>query len=217
MGHNGKLKLVETFFDATALDMNRVYVGNTTGALAPDRWVEVDQNEDGLMDIAVWYRVAGVQPLVEEISQGQFGQVWLSDPVDPVGLHYVSGGGIDYLASDIFQLGPPVDLESSGSAGVDEPEEIVLETTLLAAAPNPFTGTTSIRFSLAEEQHVTIGIYSARGTLVRTLRDEVINAGPARATWDGRDNGGKQVANGVYFVRMSAGAHRMTRKVVLTQ
>jgi hypothetical protein len=217
LGHNGKVMLVETFFDATELDISQVYVGNTMGVLVPDRWEVLDQNEDGLMDIAVWYQVASVEPLVESVVQGQMGEVWVSDPIDPVGLHYQSSNGVYYLVSDIFQLGEPVDLVGSGSAGVDQPAELPAETRLLPAAPNPFSSTTAIRFSLATEEHVALSVYNARGMLVRTLRDEILPAGPRRADWDGRDNSGRQVATGVYFVRMSAGTYKMTRKVVLSQ
>jgi flagellar hook assembly protein FlgD len=60
-------------------------------------------------------------------------------------------------------------------------------------------------------------IYSARGGLVRTLEDNVLAAGPHLAVWDGRDVKGQQVAPGVYFVRLSAGAHHATQKILLVK
>jgi hypothetical protein len=217
VGENGQAMMIEELFDATQLDMSRTYVGNTKGVLVPDRWEELDQNGDGLMDVVVWYRIEGVKPLVENVAEGQMGEVWVSDPIDPVGLHYVSAGGIDYLVSDIFRLGQPVDLPGSGTAGVEVPEAPTYETRLFPVAPNPFTGTTTIRFTLAMDEHVTLRIYDARGSLVRTIQEGGLTAGEHRPTWNGRDNRGKQVSTGVYFVRLCAGAYEVTRKVVLSQ
>jgi hypothetical protein len=151
------------------------------------------------------------------VVQGQIDDEWVSDPLDPVGLHYVSAGGIDYLVSDIFQLGAPVELPGSGTAGVEGPEAATYETKLFPVAPNPFTRTTTIRFSLARDEHVTLRIYDARGILVRTVQDGTLTAGEHRPVWDGRDNRSKQVSTGVYFVRLCAGAYEVTQKVVLSQ
>jgi len=40
---------------------------------------------------------------------------------------------------------------------------------------------------------------------VRTLVDEVQEAGYYTITWDGKDNDGRQVPSGVYFYRLTAG------------
>jgi hypothetical protein len=217
IGHNGKMMLIETLFDATELDMSRTYVGNTKGISVPTRWEELDQDGDGLTDVAVWYQAASVEPLVAEVVQRDLGDQWVSDPIDPVGLHYMSANGIDYLVSDIFQIGAPVELSGSGSAAVDEPPVVPAETKLFPVAPNPFTGMTSVRFSLAAEEHVVLRIYDTRGGLVNTLEDRVLAAGRHHMTWSGRTTNGGQVAAGVYFVRLDAGPYRMTRKMVLSE
>jgi flagellar hook assembly protein FlgD len=57
--------------------------------------------------------------------------------------------------------------------------------------------------------------YNTLGQQVRTLVDEQQEAGFYRITWDGRDEVGRQVASGIYLVRMAAGAFTSVEKMVL--
>jgi hypothetical protein len=82
--------------------------------------------------------------------------------------------------------------------------------------PNPFNPTTTIRFGVAQQGRVTLRIYDVRGALVRTLVDDVREAGVEhRVRWDGRDDRGRSVASGVYFLRLEAQGFFETRKMVL--
>jgi hypothetical protein len=81
--------------------------------------------------------------------------------------------------------------------------------------PNPFNPSTTVEVSLTTRERVTLGIYDARGKLVRTLKNGTLPAGLHRVDWDGRDDVGNRVATGVYFVRFNAGSIEATRKAVL--
>jgi hypothetical protein len=51
---------------------------------------------------------------------------------------------------------------------------------------------------------------------VRTLiRGETRSAGPHEVAWDGRDDGGREAAAGVYFVRVGAGGSSATGRMIL--
>jgi hypothetical protein len=217
INHNGNLKLVEAMFDATGLDLARTYVGNTMGVLLPEDSKPVDQNGDGLMDLALWYKIAEVEPLVENVFQNQIGEVWVGDPADPVGIHYRSAGGVDYLVDDIFGLGAPETLGGSGSAGVDDTIEETGVTRLLPVKPNPSCGAFTIRFSLAGEEKVLLRIYDARGKLVRTLENGILPAGTHQIIWGGQDSGANPVAQGAYFVQFRAGMVETTKKIMLVR
>ena len=52
------------------------------------------------------------------------------------------------------------------------------------------------------------------GRRVRILLDERRPAGRHRVTWDGRDHYGGLVADGVYFLRLTANGETLTRKAV---
>jgi hypothetical protein len=81
--------------------------------------------------------------------------------------------------------------------------------------PNPFNPVTLINFELASNELVSLKVYDASGKLVRTLVNEVRNAGVHNEEWDGRDNTGALVSSGVYFYRMTAGTFKQTKRMVL--
>jgi hypothetical protein len=81
-------------------------------------------------------------------------------------------------------------------------------------APNPFNPTTAIRFDLPVDGRVVLGIYDARGHLVRSLVNQVLPAGYHTAKWDGRDRHGQRVASGMYFYRLDAAGGTQVRKMV---
>ena len=82
-------------------------------------------------------------------------------------------------------------------------------------APNPFTGTTRISFSLPAEQQVEMSVYDVRGREVVRLVDGELDAGRHSVTWDGRAGRGYPAAPGVYWYRMRAGDRVLTRRMVL--
>ncbi len=72
--------------------------------------------------------------------------------------------------------------------------------------PNPFAGATTLNFSVAERSNVRIDIYDVKGTLVRTIVNEQLDAGSYPVTWDGTDASGAAVADGSYIATMTAGS-----------
>ena len=94
------------------------------------------------------------------------------------------------------------------------------ETALLPNYPNPFNPETWIPYQLAASANVVLRIYSANGTLVRTLALGHQSAGiyqdRSRAVyWDGKNELGESVASGVYFYTLTAGDFTATRKMLI--
>ncbi len=81
--------------------------------------------------------------------------------------------------------------------------------------PNPFTGSTAIRFSLDADSDMSLGVYDVRGRLVRKLESSSMSQGEHTQIWDGRDERGRRLPAGVYFYKLSAGGRERTRKAVL--
>ena len=86
---------------------------------------------------------------------------------------------------------------------------------LAQANPNPFTKSTTISFSIASKEHVSVEVYNILGQKVRTLVDEVLDANSYSRDWDGRSDSGEKVSNGIYFYKMVAGDFSDTKKAVL--
>jgi Ca-activated chloride channel family protein len=83
--------------------------------------------------------------------------------------------------------------------------------------PNPFNPSTTIRYDVMEPAVLmSLAIYDMAGQRVRQLvRARRQSAGPHGVVWDGRDDRGELVANGVYLYQLRAGTFRETRKMVL--
>ena len=98
--------------------------------------------------------------------------------------------------------------------------EIPAETELLSNYPNPFNPETWIPYRLAEDAFVSLTIYDQIGQVVRTLDvgHRIASAYEDRSKaiyWDGRNEIGETVANGIYFYHLSAGDYSATRKMVI--
>lgn len=88
-------------------------------------------------------------------------------------------------------------------------------TILHRPVPNPFNPSLRVRFDLASGGRVRLQVFDAGGRRVRTLVDAVRDAGPGVATWDGRDDGGREVASGLYWLRLEADGVVRTAKAAL--
>ena len=93
-------------------------------------------------------------------------------------------------------------------------------TALLANYPNPFNPETWIPYQLAKGSDVTVSIYAADGSVVRTLALGHQDAGTYHnrsqaAYWDGTNAVGETVASGLYFYTLTAGNFNATRKMLI--
>ena len=78
--------------------------------------------------------------------------------------------------------------------------------------PNPFNPVTSIKFSLPENQKVSLSVYNVAGRLVESLVDENRIAGFHTVKWNAGRN-----ASGIYFYRLDAGHKSTTQKMILVK
>ncbi len=89
---------------------------------------------------------------------------------------------------------------------------------LLPNRPNPFNPRTEIRFELARAGSPRLAIYDLRGSRVRELlADQPLEAGAHAVIWDGRDDGGREVASGLYLSRLEADGAQVERKLMLVR
>ncbi len=76
--------------------------------------------------------------------------------------------------------------------------------------PNPFTNTTTIRFSLKESSNVTLKVYDGQGRLVKILANGPMNAGEQNFTFEP-----SILSAGVYYCTLTADGYTETRKLML--
>lgn len=70
-------------------------------------------------------------------------------------------------------------------------------------------------YKLNRKSFVNISIYSIRGELVRQLKHDVVDIGRWKVEWNGRNDTGKRVAMGLYFVNIETAEYGDTRKVIV--
>ena len=86
--------------------------------------------------------------------------------------------------------------------------------------PNPLRSAeamTVIPFQIPKQTEVTLAIYDLLGRRVRLLEQSMKPAGFHQIMWNGLDEKGIRVENGIYFVRMQAGSFVAKQKIVVTR
>lgn len=82
--------------------------------------------------------------------------------------------------------------------------------------PNPFNPSTTIRFSLPQDERVTLKIVALNGRKIATLiNDKFMQAGYHFAMWNGKNDAGKDVASGAYIYQIQAGENVANKKCIL--
>lgn len=87
----------------------------------------------------------------------------------------------------------------------------------LVLLPNPFRESCTLAFSLAQASPVSLHVYDLTGRRVRTLEPGAWRPpGEHRVSWDGRDDDGRRVRAGMYFVKLATNTEeRLERTVYL--
>ena len=89
-----------------------------------------------------------------------------------------------------------------------------LRLALLAGGRNPFRGEAVVRYAVPREMNLSLSVYDRAGRKVKSLFSGLDQPGVRTATWDGRDEQGRRVAQGVYFYRLESDDATLTRKAV---
>ncbi|MGQ0723255.1 MAG: FG-GAP-like repeat-containing protein [Candidatus Eiseniibacteriota bacterium] len=123
------------------------------------------------------------------------------------------------IALDQTDGNPGNDADSADVAvvtivGAGQADFLPTEYALSGGQPNPFRGTTAIRFDLPAGGRVNLSLFDVTGRLVKTLVDRDLTPGRYEPGWDGRDDAGRTVSPGVYFVRLEAGPFVAARRTV---
>jgi hypothetical protein len=163
-------------------------------ALLPESWQMLDQIVDGKLTIVF----AGTEPL----QSGEIGAITFKM--------------LSKDAETVFSGEAAINENKTQSLTSLEIRQIPTEFALNQNYPNPFNPTTSIRYQLPKEAHVTISIYNILGNKVRTLVDNQAKpAGYYLVQWDGLNDAGNQLPSGTYLYHINAGSFNATKKMLL--
>lgn len=114
-------------------------------------------------------------------------------------------GGMVLNAGTIFLTEGTVGIDDDFvDNDIDENNTPALVTRVTGAHPNPFNPMTTVKFSVARTQHVTLAVYNLSGQRVATLADGTYEAGEHPVQWNGTDLNGRGVSSGTYIVHMQS-------------
>jgi hypothetical protein len=97
---------------------------------------------------------------------------------------------------------------------VAAPDQLPNQFALRAIWPNPGRGLTNIAYELPQAGQVDAAVFDLMGRRVRVLGNSERSAGRNLLAWDGRDDGGRSVASGIYFVRIRFGESQLAGRVL---
>jgi hypothetical protein len=100
----------------------------------------------------------------------------------------------------------------------ETPDSPALSNALVGSYPNPFNPSTTISFSIAEDDTpVSLNIYNLRGQRVSSLINDNYNKGLHKVVWNGTDYNGRIQGSGLYIVELKAGTYWRTAKLMLAK
>ncbi|MDP8242389.1 MAG: T9SS type A sorting domain-containing protein [Candidatus Celaenobacter antarcticus] len=99
----------------------------------------------------------------------------------------------------------------------EEAPKIPIEFSLHQNYPNPIRTSTTISFSTPElTDNAEIMIYNVKGQLVKTLLPTTTHQSAlTNVYWNGTDENGNQLSNGIYFYKLKSGEKTAFKKMIL--
>ena len=124
--------------------------------------------------------------------------------VDSLGRQESLCGVIDITPSKVDSALAEFQRQRQNSiAGVDCPIEVLPEqVTLHGNYPNPFNSTTTISYSVAKMENISLKIYNIKGEEIKSLVDGMVTAGNHAIKWNATNAMDQRVPSGVYYYRL---------------
>jgi hypothetical protein len=88
---------------------------------------------------------------------------------------------------------------------------------LLPSQPNPFAHEARIAYRIETSGPARLEIFDITGRRVRTLVDRDLDADEYETAWDGRNDHGRRLSAGVYFLRLQSARQVESQRIVLMQ
>jgi sRNA-binding regulator protein Hfq len=120
-----------------------------------------------------------------------------------------SAQSANILASGVANVNCPVVMVEQATSvenNIEDPFTFRLQQNF----PNPFRGSTQIRFTAVKNNKITLKVFNLNGKQVAILIDQVMQPGEYSVTWNAENQTG-----GIYFYTISAGSYHETKKMTL--
>jgi len=105
----------------------------------------------------------------------------------------------------------------NGTTGMQDHEPRTSDTRLGPNHPNPLISGTSFPLSVKSPGMVQLNIYNFQGKRVKILLNGYISTGEYQITWDGTNENGTLLPNGIYFCQFIKGSVTFSEKVIISR
>lgn len=170
---------------------------NSWGGSPDNDWWDVDVTADG----ETWISLEHTMTTANEWNYFEFNLEEYIPLTDHVQIRFIAAdegdGSLVEAAVDDFSLSAMRQYFQDTPA-----EEQRLQTGFISFGRNPSQGSRRIVFQTARPTHVKLELYDISGRRLRSLVNEQVTAGSHPVTFDGRDDTGRPVASGVYYLRL---------------
>ncbi len=164
--------------------------------------------------LTIKYNPEGVEQWTHRYNgTGDANDLVVAMTVDDMGNMYATGRSLGNVGYDDFvtiKYGVTGIVEDAGYTIHDAGYN-------LTAQPNPFSNMTDIRYQITDNcKRCELKVYDITGRLVADLSEQITVIGyQSSVRWDGRDERGRELGSGVYFIQLDAGDHQETQQVLL--
>ncbi len=122
-------------------------------------------------------------------------------------------GNLVYMAQDtcigVYDISQAIGLSTA------IPEEQVVSVVPLSVYPNPFKSGDGVTIEVPKMQQARISVYNLKGQKVFTSQEYSLRNELNTLSWNGCDSQAKPLPSGLYFLSVSSGNHKITKRITL--
>jgi len=168
-----------------------------------------------------WMTASEIDNFVWEIERSTDGENYTKvgkvdvNGTNPYGAKYSYTDNVPSVGVYYYRL---ADVSKDGEKTYHGPISVVVGSVYALAQnyPNPVGNRpATIKYSLSKPGMTSLKIYNLLGEEVKTLVNAKQDANFYTVHWDGRDNRGQTVSNGVYFYKLNSGEFSATKKMMV--
>lgn len=121
-------------------------------------------------------------------------------------------GGDSFTSSHAARAGAQITIPQITSV---QDEVLPIPDFPINSFPNPFSSETRITLQFKSDAVLSADIYNIRGQLVKSYPNLQLKQGENQLVWDGRDNRGKALPDGIYFFSAETSGQQRTHRLLL--
>jgi hypothetical protein len=100
-----------------------------------------------------------------------------------------------------------------GTIGIAEQQTHAIR--FMPLSSNPTKGFVKLSFAIPEDMNINLAIYDITGRKIHTLINRSLKHGEYVITWDRKDDQGRNVSCGIYFIKFETSIYEKTEKAIL--